>query len=178
MSRFRAALRISRRDALRSKGRTALIMVMIGLPVLVITAVLTGAATSQVTPQERVDSLLGAADARIITRPYRIPVEQDYTGQSNWQRDAESRPPGSPGPPWTPAEINALLDGRLLRYQESLVEARLADGYDLADVLEVDLRDPMTSGMRRLVEGRFAAAPGEVAVSPEMADRGARIGGV
>ncbi|TMS00735.1 FtsX-like permease family protein [Nonomuraea basaltis] len=172
MSAFRAALRISRRDALRFKGRTALIMVMIGLPVLVITAVLTGAATTQVTPQEKLDSLLGSADARLITLPFRTPVKQGYAGGTHTQRDA----PRS-GRPWTPAEINTLLEGRLLRYQNNVVEARLGDGYDRVDVLEVDLRDPMTRGLRELKEGRFAAGPGEVAVSPELADRGARVGG-
>ena len=37
MSALLVALRISRRDAWRAKGRSALIIVMIGLPVLVIT---------------------------------------------------------------------------------------------------------------------------------------------
>ncbi|WP_433433712.1 FtsX-like permease family protein [Nonomuraea sp. CA-141351] len=171
MSAFRAALRISRRDALRFKGRTALIMVMIGLPVLVITAALTGAATTSITTRDKLDSMLGAADARIVTRPFRTPVEQSADGEITNQRNA----PRSERP-WTPAEIGTLLQGRLLRYQSSNVYARVADGYDRVDVFEADLRDPLTSGMRRLVEGRFAAAPGEVAVSPAMIDRGVRIG--
>ncbi|MGP3956088.1 FtsX-like permease family protein [Nonomuraea sp. 3N208] len=171
MSAFRAALRISRRDALRFKGRTALIMVMIGLPVLVITAVLTSSATTDITPRDRLDSLLGTADARIITLPFRTRVTQDYAGQTSSQREARRSDRA-----WTPAEINTLLQGRLLRYQSNVVEARLADGYDRVDVFEVDLRDPMTGGMRRLVEGRLPAAPGEVAVSPEMIDRGVHIG--
>jgi putative ABC transport system permease protein len=171
MSAFLAALRISRRDALRAKGRSALIMVMIGLPVLVITAVLTLSATTDVTVQERVDSTLGSADARLITLPFRTAVEQGYSGEGFAQRQE-----GRSERPWTPAEIGTLLQGRLLRYQSNVVEARLADGYDRVDVMEVDLRDPMAKGMRRLVEGRFAAAPGEVAVSPEMVDRGVRPG--
>ncbi|MEV1171018.1 FtsX-like permease family protein, partial [Nonomuraea sp. NPDC049784] len=171
MSAFRAALRISRRDALRFKGRTALITVMIGLPVLVITAALTGAATTSITTRDKLDSLLGAADARINTLPFRTPVEQSADGEMANQRNA----PRSERP-WTPAEIGTLLQGRLLRYQSSIVYARVADGYDRVDVIEADLRDPLTSGMRRLVEGRFAAEPGEVAVSPAMIDRGVRIG--
>ncbi|MGI5287372.1 FtsX-like permease family protein [Nonomuraea polychroma] len=172
MSAFRAALRISRRDALRFKGRTALIMVMIGLPVLVITAVLTSTATTQVTPQEKVHSLLGSADARLITLPFRTRVRQDYTGEGHDQRQARRSDRA-----WTPEEINTLLPGRLLRYQSNVVEARLVYGYDRVDVFEADLRDPMARGMRRLVEGRLPAAPGEVAVSPKMIDGGVRIGG-
>ncbi|PZG21625.1 ABC transporter permease [Nonomuraea aridisoli] len=172
MSAFRAALRISRRDALRAKGRTALIMVMIGLPVLVITALITGRATTDVTPYERLDSELGAADARLITFPTRGRVRQDVGAEMLGQRKARRS-----DRQWTPAEIGTLLDGRLLRYQQKTVEARLADGYDWVDVLEVDLRDPMTRGMRELVEGRFPAAPGEVAVSPALTGRGVRVGG-
>ncbi|MEV4578114.1 FtsX-like permease family protein [Nonomuraea jabiensis] len=171
MSAFRAALRISRRDALRFKGRTALIMVMIGLPVLVITAVLTGAATTSITGRDKLDSTLGAADARIVTTPFRTPVEQRADGLITNMRQSQRA-----GRPWTPAEIGTLLQGRLLRYQASVVHARLADGYSRVDVFEADLRDPLTRGMRRLVEGRFAAAPGEVAVSPALIDRGVRIG--
>ncbi|MEW1840414.1 FtsX-like permease family protein [Nonomuraea angiospora] len=171
MSAFRAALRISRRDALRFKGRTALIMVMIGLPVLVITAVLTGAATTSITSRDMLDSQLGAADARIFTLPARTQVEQSADGRSANQREAQRSER-----PWTPAEIGTLLQGRLLRYQANVVEARLADGYSRTDVFETDLRDPLTRGMRRLVEGRFAAAPGEVAVSPALIDSGVRIG--
>ncbi|MEU8320140.1 FtsX-like permease family protein [Nonomuraea sp. NPDC048881] len=171
MSAFLAALRISRRDASRFKGRSALIMVMIGLPVLVITAVLTGAATTSVTPKERAVTRLGAADARLITFPYRTPVRQDDSGDSAYQPKS-----GTSQRPWTPAEINTLLPGRLLRYQTSLVNVRLPDGFNQADVVEVDLRDPMTAGMRTLEQGRYAAAPGEVAISPKMADLGVRVG--
>ncbi|MGW2158298.1 FtsX-like permease family protein [Nonomuraea sp. NPDC001699] len=171
MSAFLAALRISRRSAWRAKGRTALIMVMIGLPVLVITAVLTSAATTSITPQEKAVSEIGAADARIITFPFRRPVKQDHYGFSAYQTQSTG-----PMRPWTVAEINTLLPGRLLRYQESVVTTRLPDGFNLADVLEVDLRDPMTAGVRPLKQGRYATAPGEVAISSKMADSGVRVG--
>ncbi|MEV4012305.1 FtsX-like permease family protein [Nonomuraea angiospora] len=171
MSAFRAALRISRRDALRFKGRTALIMVMIGLPVLVITAALTTDATTSITARDKLDSVLGAADARIATNSSRTPIEQRADGEITNMRDSPRA-----DRPWTLAEIGTLLQGRLLRYQANVVEARLADGYDRVDVFEADLRDPLTTGMRHLVEGRFAAAPGEVAVSPALIDRGVRIG--
>ncbi|GGS74442.1 ABC transporter permease [Nonomuraea spiralis] len=171
MSAFLAALRISRRDALRFKGRSALIMVMIGLPILVITGMLTGAATTSLTAQERAGSRMGAADARLITFSSRAQVEQDYSGYSAGQ-------PKSTGStrPWTTTEINTLLPGRLLRYQESVVSARLPDGFSQADVLEIDLRDPMTAGLRPLLRGRYAAAPGEVAISSKMAGSGVRVG--
>ncbi|GAA3564709.1 hypothetical protein GCM10022419_051720 [Nonomuraea rosea] len=172
MSAFRAALRLSRRDAWRAKGRSALVMVLIGLPVLAITALLTGSAITDLTPQERLPSLLGSADARLTTLPSRDPVEQDYSGQSFGARSAKG-----PQRQWTAAELGTLLQGRFLRWQNNAVEVRVTDRYDRIDVLEVDLRDPMARGMRPLVTGRYAAAPGEAAVTQALLDRGARIGG-
>src|ERR1044072_2394109 len=111
MSAFAAALRISRRDALRFKGRTALIMVMIGLPVLLITGVLTGYATLHVDMREGMTAELGSADARIATsRAGQSRIEQDVSGKS-WSSDGE--PPKSP--PWTSARAAALVDGRVIR---------------------------------------------------------------
>ncbi|MBT2235724.1 FtsX-like permease family protein [Nonomuraea sp. NEAU-A123] len=172
MSAFAAALRISRRDALRFKGRTALIMVMIGLPVLLITGVLTGAATIDVNDREGLTAELGTADARIATTRYRLTIEQDASGRG-WTSAA-----GEPftAPPWTRAGLAALVDGRIIPCDEGSVEVPGKDGYDLVWAVEVDLRDPMTRGMRSLKEGRFPAAPGEVVVTPAMLERGAKVG--
>ncbi|MGW0806997.1 FtsX-like permease family protein [Nonomuraea sp. NPDC002799] len=173
MSAFRAALRISRRDALRFKGRTALIMVMIGLPVLVITAVLTLVDTTGVTAREELASQLGpVADARITTTYYRDPVEQDPAGRYPNRNQSGDRPPT-----WTPAEVNALIAGRLLPIQGSRTEALLSDGYDEVEVLETDLLDPLAAGIRPLSEGRIPATTDEVAVTPALLGRGVRLGG-
>ena len=59
MSALLAALRISRRDALRARGRSALIMLMIGLPVLVITGFLTFLETADINPREGLTAGLG-----------------------------------------------------------------------------------------------------------------------
>ncbi|MEU4225320.1 FtsX-like permease family protein [Nonomuraea sp. NPDC026600] len=172
MSAFAAALRISRRDALRFKGRTALIMVMIGLPVLLITGVLTGYATMDVDAREGLTARLGAADARIATRNHR-PLEQDVSG-TQWWSTAEGEP--SKTLPWTRTEVAALVDGRIIPYDEGSVEVQVKDGYDQVSAVEVDLRDPMTRGMRSLKEGRFPASPGEVVVTPALLERGAKVG--
>ena len=65
MSALLAALRISRRGIGRAKGRSALIIVMIGLPILALTAGLTLDATRDIGPRERVTMDLGAADAKV-----------------------------------------------------------------------------------------------------------------
>ncbi|MEU6711869.1 FtsX-like permease family protein [Nonomuraea sp. NPDC046802] len=173
MSAFRAALRISRRDALRFKGRTALIMIMICLPVLTITAVLTMVETTSLTPREELPSQLGpVADARIMTHYRRGFVRQDPAGRFGDQDQTGNRPP-----PWTTAEVNALLPGRLLPIQKYTAPLVLPDGHDQVDVLEVDLRDPLATGIRPLAQGRIPATADEVAVTPGVLDLGIRLGG-
>ncbi|MEV0274966.1 FtsX-like permease family protein [Streptomyces sp. NPDC050610] len=61
---WRAALRIARRDALRAKARSALVVAMIALPVLAVAAADVIYRSGSPTRAETVDRSLGAADAR------------------------------------------------------------------------------------------------------------------
>ncbi len=65
MTGWKPALRIARRDALRSKGRSILVLVMIALPVLAVSAAEVVYKTSEVNSVEALDQQLGAADARV-----------------------------------------------------------------------------------------------------------------
>ncbi|MBB5076896.1 ABC transporter permease [Nonomuraea endophytica] len=178
MSAFRAALRISRRDGLRAKGRSALVMVMIALPVLVFTALLTGIDTSQVSFREGLDTRLGSADAHIITQNPRRPIVQNVSGDLVSFHDG-SPPGGGTGEKpteWKIEQLAEMVRGRLITYDRGSVDVRMGATYLNVSALEIDLRDPMTRGMRELVGGRFPAAPGEVAVSATLAGRGMRLG--
>ncbi|TXK38661.1 FtsX-like permease family protein [Nonomuraea sp. C10] len=173
MSAFLAALRLSRREALRAKGRTALVMAMIGLPVLVFTALLTYDATVDVAPGEDITAELGAADARIVTTAHGGRVSQPVHGR--FMLAAEG--PATDGTVRTADEVTALLDARLIPYDVGSVEIRDTDRYHEVSALELDLRDPMTQGVRLLAEGRLPASAGEVAVTPALArGSGLRVG--
>ncbi|MFD2349238.1 ABC transporter permease [Nonomuraea ferruginea] len=173
MSAFLAALRLSRREALRAKGRTALVMAMIGLPVLVFTALLTYDATVDVAPGEDITAELGAADARIVTTAHDGRVSQPVHG---WFMLA-AEGPATDGTVRTADEVTALLDARLIPYDVGSVEIRDTDRYHEVSALELDLRDPMTQGIRLLAEGRFPASADEVAVTPALArGSGLRVG--
>ncbi|GAA3157354.1 ABC transporter permease [Nonomuraea roseoviolacea] len=177
MSALTAALRLSRRDARRFKGRSALIVVMIGLPVLVFTALFTGYRTLEVSPLEGLTTQLGAADARIFpVGSGATPIRQDSSGDI-WELRSD---PGPREPrPWTTDRLRASLPGaRLLPLWSTEVEARLAGGYDRLRLLEGDLRDPIARGVRRLTQGRFAATQDEIAITPALADAGVRMGEV
>src|SRR5690348_12394120 len=70
------ALRIARRDSLRSKGRSILVLVMIALPVLAVSAADVVYKTSDVNSIESLDRRLGGADARVSVDPYTTKVVQ------------------------------------------------------------------------------------------------------
>ena len=57
------ALRIARREARRAKGRSALVLAMIALPVLALTFAAVEYDMFRLTPMERFDRTYGAADA-------------------------------------------------------------------------------------------------------------------
>ncbi|GAA1013051.1 hypothetical protein Aple_016200 [Acrocarpospora pleiomorpha] len=157
MSAVRAALRIARRNAWRSRGRSALIMVMIGLPVLVITAMLTLTETMNVTPQEGLAAELGAADARLVQVPAGTVLHQQPNG-TGWTTGGDAA-----APRLSAAEVVELLGpgARLIPFSTGVLRL----GSERVDARETDLRDPVTRGMRTLREGRFPTA-GEVAVTP------------
>ncbi|MFI6478246.1 FtsX-like permease family protein [Nonomuraea sp. NPDC050663] len=160
MSAARAALRIARRTAWRSRGRSALIMVMIGLPVLVITAMFTLIETATITSQEGLVAELGAADVRLMQVPAGT-VLQQKPGGGGWTTGER----GDDEPTLGVAEVARLLPpgARLIPYGTG--ELPLPTGP--VEALSTDLRDPLTTGMLTLAEGRFPSA-GEVAVTPAL----------
>ncbi|MFE0155074.1 FtsX-like permease family protein [Nonomuraea sp. NPDC059007] len=168
MSAGLVALRLARRNVRRSRGRSTLIMTMIGLPVLVIAAVLTLIETVTINPREELVAELGAADARLVQAPKGMVLRQQPDGMSWSTGDDAAATPGLGS-----AEVAALLgpDTRLLPFGEGVL--RLGAGR--IDALEIDLRDPLTSGMMTLNEGRLPAGAHEVVVTPAL---GLRPGGL
>ncbi|MFC7648254.1 FtsX-like permease family protein [Streptosporangium lutulentum] len=159
MSALFAALRISRRGIGRARARSALIIVMIGLPILALTAVLTVDVTRDMKPRERLTMDLGAADAKVTDRAAE-PIRQDVTGNA-WepQRDRPLRERSQ-------AEIQAVIgSGRLIPMSEDFTEYRNGTDYASVGVREVDLRDPMTAGMYPLLRGRHPQTVDEVVVT-------------
>ncbi|MEV8633435.1 FtsX-like permease family protein [Streptosporangium sp. NPDC051023] len=159
MSAFLAALRISRRDITRARARSALIVVMIGLPVLAVTVALTLVTTREMTPLERLPVDLGTADARLAETGAATPIRQELDGRS-WE-------PSRTGKPRSQAEVQALAGPgwRLVPMSEDYAVYRTDDAYDQAAIRELDLRDPLTNGMHPLVAGRYPRTPDEVAVT-------------
>ncbi len=172
---WRAALRIARREAKRARGRTALVLAMIILPVLALTFVAVSADMSRLTPAERLDRRLGVADAELRTVG-RGPV---------WQ--------SADGGDWTSDDSEAIVE----QVSAKQVEALLPAGSRVLPIIRwlpfpawdgqrfrggvtasvIDLTDPLGRGVVRVHAGRVPAGPDEIVVNPAAQRRlGADLG--
>ncbi len=170
---WRLPLRLARRDALRHRGRSVLVLVMIALPVLAVTAadVLIQTQTSPVpsrltagwAPPKRWSCQRGhqqrPAAARTRTTAARSPTAT-----------AVCRAP-------TAEQVSSLLDGaRLLELRPGQAEVATDKGRTPAEVTEVDLSDPVADGLFDLTSGGCPRTAGEVVVNQALADKGYRVG--
>jgi putative ABC transport system permease protein len=175
LSGWPVALRLAWREMRRARGRAALVVAMIAVPV----AGLSYAAVSwdmfALTDAERVDREIGAADA-FVSWPYEVPVAQDRTGNPI-HLDAE---PPRRARPYTREQLQALLPpgSRVLPDERpSLTLHTPSGGMTVVEGRGLDLTDPMTRGIGHLVGGRAPAGHREVALTEDVADRlGTRVG--
>ncbi|WP_430791759.1 ABC transporter permease [Actinoplanes sp. G11-F43] len=170
VSSWRTALRVARREMARAKGRSALVVAMIAVPVSGLGYAAASYDMFTLTPAEQASRMFGAADA-IVTPVTGEPIVQDVTG-TGWRlaRDGNS------------AEFNGLTERQVLAelpdgsrlvpvHRKGLPLLTTTGGLVDADVLEMDLTDPIHRGDIELPAGRAPAAPGEVAMSEAARER-------
>jgi putative ABC transport system permease protein len=172
LARWRLALRIARRDARRHPGRTALVVLMVGLPVLVITAGDTLFRTEDVDAAEELSVRLGDADVA-VSGESREAISADPATGIVWAKAAAA------DPPWTAAEVTDVLPAgsRVVESRNGWLYVGTEGGYARVDAYVEDTADPMIDGRYEVLEGRLPERAGEVAVSPQVADRAAGLGG-
>ncbi len=171
---WRPALRIARRELLRSRGRTLLVLLMVLLPVTAVVALDTLLRTADVSVRESLPTTLGGASARIDAESSsRVAQNADLTSNLFTSGD----PVGAP--PLGPATIQALLPAgsrvHEVRRARNQPPVTLQGRRVRADQVAVDL-DRGAVGPYALVSGRAPRSATEVAVSPDLAARGAVIG--
>ncbi|GGV01980.1 hypothetical protein GCM10010182_19340 [Actinomadura cremea] len=174
MTAYGPALRIARRDALRAKGRTALVLCMIGLPVAAIVGLGVVWKTMDWSPRESLPYEIGAADARISGASHGRVLRQDpLTGEALMQEDPDG------DRPWTTEEITRRVtvghgpDARVLPMSRGTpITLRTSRGDLRADLTELDVRDPLARGILEITDGRAPAAPDEIALAAASAERG------
>ncbi|MGI8698691.1 MAG: FtsX-like permease family protein [Mycobacteriales bacterium] len=160
---MRVALRLARRDARRARGRSILVVAMIGLPVLGLTTTDVLARTAQLSPSEQLTRELGAADASVVFSGG-APLEQDPSGHNSSSGPSREAP--------SEMELLGVLSpgSRLLPDPGAVsVQVLTADGLAIAQLHGLDYADPVVHGLVRQRSGRAPRTAGEVALSPRLA---------
>lgn len=177
MSGWSAALRTAYREACRARGRTALVVVLIALPVTAIVAGDTLRRTADVSVAESLPQRIGAADA-LLRYNGGGALTQDILAQS-FGSTGESPGLGSAPPkPQTTAHVLAELPAgsALLPLAEDEGTLPTPSGSLRLTLQAVDVHSPLTEGLFPLVGGRLPDGGDSVAVSPAVAARGFGIG--
>jgi putative ABC transport system permease protein len=174
---WRPALRIARRDALRARGRSLLIVVMIALPVLGVVALDVLGRTASVSLVEGLDRQMGHADAVVRYFGDTTPVDQSPTMDSFGSGPpADGKQVTLPTP--TARTIADVLPAgsHVVELGEGDVVVRTKVGLARPGGFEIDLRQPIAQGLFKLTDGRLPATRDEVVVSARLAARGFQPG--
>ncbi|GHF44416.1 hypothetical protein GCM10018790_22570 [Kitasatospora xanthocidica] len=192
LSAWRVALRIARRDALRAKGRSALVIAMVALPVLGVTGADVVFRSADLSPAEKAVRIMGqaAAELEMVERGSAVlqaPDPADGLSVENPKDD----PKAGAVPQYTAEQQRSLdtapadLAKQLLPAGAVLVPERQGpytaassvDGLLATRANEIDLNDPVWRGRLDLVKGRAPANGHETAVTPDFLRRsGLKIG--
>lgn len=171
MTGWRPALRLAWRDALRARGRSILVLFMIALPVLAVTAAAVVQATSDINGVDAIPRTMGSAEARI--QPLGGTVIQAPDPVSGMYSTTSS------GQPPTLADLAGVLgDREVITIADGYAEVPLGERRVEVMPTEVDLRDPLTTGLFDLTSGELPTEPAEVVINAAFAERGVAIGDI
>jgi len=175
---WRAAVRIARRDALRAKGRSALVVAMIALPVLGVTAADVTYRSYTPTTAETLTAGMGSADAVFRSAGIgAVPVEQT-PDNTLWGTPPDG--PASPGDSAPePVDMRTVLPkgARYLTEQPVPAEVTTRHGVANTEIVELRTSDPAVRGKVDLVKGSHPAAGNEVVATERFLEStGLRVG--
>jgi len=173
MSAFRAALRIARRDASRHRGRSLLVIALIGLPVLVLAGVDVGWRTYQLNPEQRLTREIGAADVAVQSPGMTGDVDQTPRGWLGaFGSSGGPDGTGTTTPPGIADLTRTLPRGsRLITMTQDTtgLNIRTQAGVQYAPLTGFDYADPIAAGMITQVSGRAPRTASEVALTTHLA---------
>jgi putative ABC transport system permease protein len=165
---------MARRDALRSRGRSILVLVMIALPVMGVTAADVVMQTVEISGAEALERRLGQADAAVTFNRGAGQVLQGFDPdyQSTW--DGRRRR----GPAPDAEDISRVLgrDVRAVEWRRGTRLVTTRKGVVDAESTMLDLRDPLARGIFTLERGALPESDGEVVINNALAERGFAVG--
>lgn len=168
---WRFAFRLGRREVRRHRGRSALIMALVGAPVLLITAFLTFFSSQDISVEEGIDRDLGASAAAVV--PAHGPVGWVMNvPQTIDPKDGKLTPGYGADDPWDAARVADIVGSPVVPVGH--VEARpggeAPDAVGAATPLMALVLDGAPDGatqpLASLRSGRWAQAADEVVVTP------------
>ncbi|MEU8887228.1 ABC transporter permease [Streptomyces sp. NPDC048442] len=174
-----AAIRIARRDAWHSKGRSILVLSMIALPILGVSAVDVTLRSAELGVADRMDRRLGAADAllddsgmggtAIVQNPHNGTLGSDnYEPVGGWEAYQNK-----PAPEGKVDLAKAVPAGaKFLTDTKGTTPIRTEHGLLQAEVRELAATDPLAKGLLALGEGRFPEKAGEIAATHHFLEAG------
>jgi putative ABC transport system permease protein len=177
MMGWAVALRVARREARRTKGRSALVVAMIMLPVMALSFVAVTYDMFRLTPTEELETRIGRFDAEVRWRT-KGPLQQDVTGEFASFRSASIEQEATQ--PTTDDLLRLLPPGSraVPRGANGFIKVRTAAGAGEIETRRLDLTDAAYAGMVVLLRGRAPANDTEVALTEPAAKRiGVTIGG-
>ncbi|MFE9256420.1 FtsX-like permease family protein [Streptomyces sp. NPDC006879] len=159
-----AAIRIARREAWRSKGRSALVLSMIALPILGVSATDLTLRSAEPSAEQKLTRALGAADARVQDAAtggapiYQTPSNIDYQ---------QADPPKDGSGPSGPGDLLGAVPEGATVLRESRGEDRIRTRHGLlrTALRELDAGHPIARGLITLDRGRLPSKTGELAAS-------------
>ncbi|WP_353951563.1 FtsX-like permease family protein [Knoellia sp. S7-12] len=168
------ALRMARRDVRRHKGRSALIMIMVSLPTLLLVFAIVAGATSQIDGPEQIPSRMGNGVAS-LDYPQDGIVDQAFDPGGSGGTNGTATPiPGwfENGSSFDNAQaVSSLTKATAVPYLDESVSTRIGDRRLSINSLAIDPRP----GLKEKVEltgGRLPERAGEVLVSDAGEARG------
>jgi putative ABC transport system permease protein len=167
------ALRIARREARRAKGRSALVVALIGLPALALSFAAVSYDMFTLTTEEQLARDLGTADAELSWAGG--PLQQRDVEGWSWgdAPDAHGASEATAGaaPAPTTDQVRGLLPtiDRITVRSRGVARLVTATGVGTLETEGLDLSDPLTQGIARVTAGRAPA--GEVALTAGAAAR-------
>ncbi|GAA1574813.1 MULTISPECIES: ABC transporter permease [Kribbella] len=173
MGQWGPPLRIARRTARRSLGRTLLVAALIGLPVLAATWLGIVLKSAHPSGETLANNTIGRADARLDVTQYDkvqvVPGQEIYGEPPPADgHDKAVRTPGTfdPLPLLPPGSKIArqLVDG-------GMAELRTPDSRTSATLIVGDGASPLAAGTVKVDKGRMPAKADEVAISPALAEK-------
>jgi putative ABC transport system permease protein len=168
VSGWRTALRVAWREARRAKGRSALVIAMITVPVMAMVFLVVNFDTFELSADEQANRLMGTGQAAVMW-----PVDgavQQLPGYLTGYPVGET--PSSRDAPTDQQLLAQLPAGsQVIRDARGSLTVHTADGIGTVAARQLDYADPLAQGILRQLSGRAPAAADEVALTPGASTR-------